>query len=355
MIYRTLGRTGAPVGVIGLGCEYLINQPASQIVSVVREALDAGVNYFDLFYAQPAIRNAYGEALAGRRHQVMVAGHLGASYQDGPDGQYARTRDLAVSEAYIHDLLRRLRTDYLDVLFLHNCDEPDDYEVVITRHRELAERFRQQGKARYLGFSSHTPATALRAVTSGAVEVLMFPIHLLEHAQEERTALLSACVEHNVGVVAMKPYAGGKILQEHASAAVTPVACLSYALAQFGVATVVPGAANLAQLRDALHYLDATAAERDFSPALRQLGAVGATSACVYCNHCLPCPVGIDIGAVTRALDLARRGAQEAARQAYARLATPASDCLQCGDCASRCPWHLDPPAAMAAAAALLE
>jgi predicted aldo/keto reductase-like oxidoreductase len=350
MLYRTLGRTGAEVGVIGLGCEYLIDKPPGHAASVVRTAMDAGINYLDLFYAQPEIRDAYGEALAGRRESVLVAGHLGASHKDG---QYARTRDLALSEELIHDLLKRLRTDYVDVLFLHNCDDPEDYEFVITRHFELADRFCREGKARFIGFSGHTPATALMAADSGLVDVLMIQVHLLEHSREGREELLDACVERNVGVIAMKPYGGGKLLHEHASEAITPVSCLAYALAQPGVTLALPGPQDHAELDAALRYLDATDSERDFSQALQDLGTTEAAS-CVYCNHCLPCPVGIDIGAVTRLLDMAHRGALSPARAAYALLPVKASECLDCGDCADRCPWELDPPAAMAKAAEVL-
>ena len=351
MLYRTLGRTGAEVGVVGLGCEYLLHKPTDHIVSVVRSAIDAGVSYLDLFYAQPEIRDAAGEALAGRRESVLVTGHLGAWHQDG---QYARTRDLALSEELFHDLLRRLRTDHVDVLFLHNCDEPQDYRLVITRHFEMADRFRRQGKARFIGFSGHTPAIALRAVTSGLVDVLMFHVHLLEHGREGRDKLFDACVERNLGLVAMKPYAGGKLLHEHRSEAVTPVSCLAYALAQRGVTTVVPGAQDQSELREALGYLEAADSQRDFSQALCDLGAAPGGSSCVYCNHCLPCPVGIDIGGVTRLLDMARRGGRDAAREAYTWLDVPASECLDCGDCGERCPWQVDAPAAVRTAADVL-
>jgi predicted aldo/keto reductase-like oxidoreductase len=350
MLRRTLGRTGLQAGVVSLGCEYLIDKPKGHAVSVIRAALDAGVNYLDVFWAQPGIRDEYGEALAGRREEVLVAGHLGASCQDG---QYARTRDLALSEEYVHDLLKRLRTDYLDVLFLHNCDEPDDYEVVISQHYPLADRFRREGKARFIGFSGHNPPIALRAVTNGVVDVVMTQIHMLEHDREGRQELLDACVERNIGLIAMKPYAGGRLLREHASEAVTPVSCLAYALAQRGVSAVLPGPQDHAELADALHYLDAADAERDFSQALQDLGTVESAS-CVYCNHCLPCPVGIDIAAVTRLLDMAQRGAREVARQGYAQLTVKASECVECGDCADRCPWNIDAPAAMAEAGEVL-
>ena len=121
---RELGRTGLCVGAIGLGTEYLIEVPRQTVVSAVREAVDKGVNYLDVLFAFAHYRDNFGAALDGLRGEVILAGHLGAAEQDG---QYRRTRDPAECEDLIHDLLRRLRTDYLDVLFLHNCDEEDDY------------------------------------------------------------------------------------------------------------------------------------------------------------------------------------------------------------------------------------
>ena len=258
-----------------------------------------------------------------------------------------RTRDLAVSEVH-YDLLRRLRTDYLDVLFLHNCDEPDDYEVVITGTGSWRSAFGSRAR-RATSASAATPATALRAVTSGAVEVLMFRSTCW--STRGRTALLSACVEHNVGVVAMKPYAGGKILQEHASAAVTPVACLSYALAQFGVATVVPGRPTwrsfATRSTTSMPLLPSATSRRhcgSWAPSGRHRRASTATTASLPGRHrhrrrhrastwpgAAPggCPPGL---------------------APHPGLGLPAVWRLRLA-----LPWHLDPPAAMTAAAALLE
>mgnify|MGYP005679034535 CR=1 FL=1 len=62
MEYRTLGRTGLEVSAISLGTEYLLDVPPVQAVDVVRRAIEAGVNYFDLFYAQPAFRDTMAQA-----------------------------------------------------------------------------------------------------------------------------------------------------------------------------------------------------------------------------------------------------------------------------------------------------
>jgi aryl-alcohol dehydrogenase-like predicted oxidoreductase len=127
MLYRKLGRTGVDVGVIGLGLEHLEHAPKETVVSIVREAIDNGVNYMDLFMGSSGIRDNVGIAIKGRRDKVMIAGHLGAAMKDG---QYLRTRDKVVCEDFFNDLLKRLNTTYIDVLMLHFIDEMDDYERV---------------------------------------------------------------------------------------------------------------------------------------------------------------------------------------------------------------------------------
>jgi len=303
MEYRTLGRTGLSVSVISLGTEYLLDVPPEQATSVIRRAVEEGINYFDLFYAQPAFRDMMGEAFGGLRDRVLLTAHLGAGEKDG---QYERTRDLKRCADYIEDNLNRYRTDHVDVLFLHNCDEVGDCDAIFAPGGlgDMAERYRQQGKARFIGFSSHNVDIAHRAIETGRVDVLMFPINFTGHATPGRRELFQTCLDQGIGLVGMKPYAGGKLLEaqpepEGNRQAVTPVQCLAYAVSQPGVTTVVPGCSDLSQLEDALAWLTANDAERDFSSALAGHGQLR-SGECVYCNHCLPCPAGIDIGAVMR-------------------------------------------------------
>ncbi len=369
MQYRTLGRTGLRAGVIGLGTEYLLEVPRRQAIEVVRRAVDAGVNYFDLFYAQPAFRDTMGAAFRGVRDRVILTAHLGAGERDG---QYERIRDRQRCATYIEDNLRRYRTDHVDVLFLHNCDEARDFDAIFAPGglADMAERLRQDGKARFIGFSSHTVDTALRAIDTGRVDVLMFPINLTGHATPNRRRLLQACLDRGIGLVGMKPYAGGKLLQaqpqlsvgrvatggpslEMRRQAVTPVQCLAYALSRPGVTTVVPGCSDRSQLEDALAWLTADDEARDFSSALAGFGRLR-SGECVYCNHCLPCPAGIDIGAVMRLLDRARVQPAPAVRDEHAAMPANASDCVQCGACTPRCPFGVDPAKSMEQAARLL-
>jgi uncharacterized protein len=372
MQYRSLGRTGTRISAVSLGTEYLLDLPQEHVAGVVDAAIDAGVNYLDLFYGQPGFRDIMGNVLRGKRDKVMLAAHLGAIVVDG---QYGRTREPAVAQQYFLDFLQRYHTDYVDVLFLHNVDDPADYDVVMAEpFLGMAQRAKEEGKARIIGFSGHTVPMSLKAVQSGIVDLLMYPINLAGHAVDGRRELLQTCADLGVGVVAMKPYAGGRLLRaddtigmdgfqigsgagdvvKQRPTDITPVRCLAYALAQPGVSSVLPGCKDLAELAAALAVLSANEAEADFSPVLGQF-ADYREGECTYCNHCLPCPSGIDIGATQRLLEQAERRMTDALRAAYAALPVPASECTECGTCSSRCPFSVDATERVVAAARLFE
>lgn len=358
MDYRPFGRSGLEVSAVSLGTEYLIDLPQDHVSRVIRHAVDRGINYFDLFYAQARFRDVMGAAFAGLRERVMLSAHLGV-HEVG--GQNAKTRDLAVSEDYFHQYLRRLRTDYVDVLFVHNIDEQEDYDWAMAHLLPQAQALRSQGKARLIGFSGHTVATSLQAVQTGAIDVLMFPINLAGHALDGRADLFRTCLERGVGLVAMKPFAGGRLLRPETSvviknhhrgggrhgddtyvveekAAITPVQCLAYTLSRSGVSCALPGCKSVEEVNAALAVLEAAPGEKDFSTILPSLSEY-AEGECVYCNHCLPCPAQIDIGLTLRLLDEAQGGPSPAQLATYAALPVPASHCTECGACTDRCPF----------------
>ena len=379
MRYRKLGKTGIDVGVIGLGAEYLEYEPEDTVVSVVHEAIDGGVNYIDLFMASPDVRDNFGTALKNKRHKVMIAGHLGSILQDG---QYCASRDKALCEKFYADLLTRFQTDYIDVLVLHLVDETDDYEAIVSSEglMGIAMRLKKEGKARFIGLSSHNVPTALRAVNSGQIDVIMFPVNpafdtlpgntkaeaLREESSykqagttenrliPERKDLYHACATRGVGLVAMKPYAAGLLFTKNnpSSIVLTPVQCLNYALSQPGVCTAVPGCKNVAEMKAALAFLDASDEEKDYS-SINLNSVWKLKGSCMYCNHCLPCPVRIDIGKTTRITDTAGYEIDDNIISEYEVLPVKASACTECGACMERCPFGVDIIANMNRAAAV--
>ncbi|MBT4501410.1 MAG: hypothetical protein HOC74_27020 [Gemmatimonadetes bacterium] len=369
MEYRKLGRTDLQVSAVSLGTEYLIDQSDAKVTTVIRTALDRGVNYFDLFFAQSRFRDQMGTAFAGRRDQAILAAHLGAA---DINGQYERTRDPQLSEQFFLDFLERYRTDHADLLFLHNSDTQEDLDQMLAPGGllEMARRFQQEGKTRFIGFSGHNATTSRQIVESGAIDVLMFPVNLTNHSMPGRADLFTACNEQQVGLVAMKPYAGGNLLSDKTAilvdtfkmgrasldgapmlmekaASISPPQCMAYVLDQPSVTTVVPGCADMKQLDEALAWLQASDAEKDISALLPAFERFG-TGECVHCNHCLPCPSEIDIGQTLRLMQQAQKEMTPALREEYSAMPANAADCIECGDCVERCPFGVDVTAQMA-------
>lgn len=373
---RILGGTGVAVSEIGLGTEFLLGLSRTEIVRVIHESLDRGIDYVDMFWAHPDLRDCLGAAFRGRREGVVITAHLGSTVQGG---QYAISRDPETCETFFHDFLTRMETDYVDVLFLHNCNAPTDYEAVIAPGGllTLAQSLVEQGKARFIGLSSHNVVTAARAIGSGSIDVLMFPINLAAYAVPGKEGLLTTCATRDVGLVAMKVYGGGSLLRDKRVIAledfqmgrqempgapshyertceITPVQCMAYVLDRPEIATTVPGCKSVEELHDALRVCDATDEEKAYVhilPAFAQF----ARGECVYCNHCLPCPSGIDIGRTIGLLEQGRHEFTEELRAAYAELDMTASDCVECEQCTKRCPFDVDVVGKMREAAVLFE
>ena len=205
-----------------------------------------------------------------------------------------------------------------------------------------------------MGLSGHTAPIAIKAVQSGLIDVLMYPINLLGHDDEEVRALYQVCEEQDVGLVAMKPYHGGTLLFANGKpSGITPAQCLHYVLAQ-PLSTTVPGARNAEELQATLHYLEATEEEKDYSSIPANIHDYLAGQ-CVYCHHCLPCPQDIQIGWMIWLADYAQRGVTDELRGWYSSYSVKASACIECGDCVERCPFGVDVIAKMRETVELFE
>ena len=146
----------------------------------------------------------------------------------------------------------------------------------------------------------------------------------------------------------MKPFSGGQLLDARTSPfgkALTEYQCIKYALDKPGVITVLPGVRSRADLERVLEYFDAKDEEKDWS-VIGTFAPADAVGKCVYCNHCKPCPAGLDIGMINKYHDLARAGDKLAADH-YAKLSRYASDCIGCGHCDRRCPFGVRQSARM--------
>jgi predicted aldo/keto reductase-like oxidoreductase len=169
------------------------------------------------------------------------------------------------------------------------------------------------------------------------------PSHGKLELSQKRMELYRECEKHGIGITVMKPYGGGRLLNAKTSPfnkEMTIHQCIQYALDRPAVLSCLPGVRSRADLQDALDYYSVSRKEREYS-FIGNLPHKTLQDTCIYCNHCQPCPSGIDVGSVNKYLDLAKAG-DELAKDHYMKLSKNANDCTKCGVCEENCPFHVD-------------
>ena len=367
MNYRELGTTGLRVSEIAMGCEGFAEDECRNTGRMFDAAEGLGINYFDLYTSSPQVRASVGQALKGRREKFIIQSHICSVWQDG---QYKRTRKIEDVKAGMEEMLSLLQTGYIDIGMIHYCDSLEDWkEIVEGPVLAYARELKEAGTIGHIGLSSHNPQVALEAVRSGHIQVLMFsvnPCYDLQPAREdveelwksanytaplvnmdpERQELYETCQRMGVGITVMKAFGGGDLLDAKlspAGKALTVNQCLHYALTRPAVATVLAGARSVEQLEQSAAYEEAPDDEKDYALAFASFPNISWEGHCMYCSHCAPCPRYIDVASVTKFLNLARAqgSVPETVREHYEVLSHHAGECIRCGACETRCPFHV--------------
>ncbi len=320
MEFRTLGKTGLRISRLGFGGIPIQRIDAESAAKLMRELLDAGINYIDTARGYTVSEEYIGLGLEGIRDQFVLA-------------TKAMSRDRAGMEKEIATSLKNLRTEYIDLYQIHN-PTPADLEKVCAPGGalEALQAAKAAGKIGHLGVTAHTTAVFEMALALPWVETIMFPYNIVETQGEE---LIRKAAQQGVGFIVMKPLAGGAI--EDATLA------LRFILQNEDVSVVIPGMANPEELAQNVaaceNVTPLTQEELRSIQAIRdQLG----TNFCRRCNYCAPCTAGISIYSIFLMEGyLSRYGLEDWARARYAALSKTASDCVGCGVCETRCPYHL--------------
>ncbi len=349
MQYRTNQHSGDRVSVIGIGSAYLFDAVREEGVRALRTAYEGGVNYFDLAAGDGKAFPLWGEALGDVRKNVFYQIHFGADYSQGTYGWSLKLDTVKRSVAWQLD---KLKTDYIDYGFIHCQDEEADWETY--RRNGVYDYIRQlqaEGVVRHVGLSSHTPRVIQRILDDVPIDMLMFSVNPAydygkgEYANggvNERAEIYRRCEKEGIGISVMKPFSGGQLLTSDQSPfgqALTPFQCIRYCLDKPGVLTALCGVRNTDDVCRLLTYSDQPEEALDYS-IIGTFAPPEASGRCVYCNHCKPCPAGLDIGLINKYYDLSRIG-DTLAREHYLNLEKKASDCISCGHCDKRCPFRV--------------
>jgi aryl-alcohol dehydrogenase-like predicted oxidoreductase len=316
-----LGSTGLMVTRTAFGALPIQRVSMDEAKVILRNAYEAGINFFDTARAYSDSEEKIGNALSDVREDIVIATKSGAG-----SGEQL-TSD-------VHTSLEKLKTDYIDVLQLHNAQPLPEPGEKAGRY-DAAVELKKQGLIRHIGISNHRVDVAAAAVKSGNFETLQFPLSMV--SAERDLALVDLCKEHNVGFIAMKAMAGGLIRNTRAAFAF---------LRQFDNVVPIWGIQRRSELDEWLRY-DAEEVELDdeLRTAVKIEREELAGDFCRACGYCLPCPVEIPIPMAARMSLLLRRMPsarflEESWRERMLRI----ENCLECGQCASRCPYGLDTP-----------
>lgn len=320
MEYRILGKTGLKVSRMGFGGIPIQRIDAEGTKKLMHQLLDAGVNYIDSARGYTVSEEYIGYALEGiRDHFVLATKGRGITKED-------MNRDIETS-------LKNFRTDYIDLYQLHNPSLADlETALAPDGALEALQEAKASGKIGHIGVTTHSTEIFKMALEMDWVETIMFPYNIVESQGAE---LIKACTEKNIGFICMKPLAGGAI--ENAELA------MRYIASNPDVTEIIPGMAAPEELEQNIASIsNSTPLTPDELRQIQEIRDALGTQFCRRCNYCAPCTVGIGIPTVFLMEGyLSRYGLTDWARSRYEAMPHHASDCVACGACEERCPYHL--------------
>jgi predicted aldo/keto reductase-like oxidoreductase len=245
---RTLGHTGEQVSILGVGGYHLGVPSEPEAISIVRTALDAGMNFLDNSwdYNNGVSEERMGKALRdGYRQKAFLMTKI--------DGRDAKTATQQLNES-----LKRLQTDHLDLLQFHEVIRMNDAERIFAPGGALETvlKARDGGKLRYIGFTGHKSPYIHKHMLEVAdqhkftFDTVQMPLNVMDAHYESFTSIvLPILKQKNIGVLGMKPMGDPFILKSNT---VTAVECLRYALS-LPTSVVITGCDSMERVQQAIN------------------------------------------------------------------------------------------------------
>ncbi|MBM4278520.1 MAG: hypothetical protein FJ130_11680 [Deltaproteobacteria bacterium] len=328
--HRTLGKTGLKVTSVSMGVMNC-SDPA-----VLHRAFDLGINFYDTADCYMGGRNEemVGKAFEGKRQQVLIQTKVHDS-------------DEKKMRASVERSLRRLRTDYIDVLIWHNFNSTK--EVSDPRLFEFMTKMKKEGKARFTGFSSHSNMASLlkEASKSNQHDVALVSYNFTHSKSLKEAVALAAKSE--IGIVAMKTQSGG--YKKEKMGGLNPhQAALKYVLMDQNVSCAVPGVTTVEEIEECAAVMRTLLTEKNIDELKRYHGFLRGR-VCTFCGGCSgECPYGVSHQNLLRVVAY-HEGYEEGRliREALEEkdLAKNIHLCSDCSSCSVVCRRGLDVKAQM--------
>ncbi len=315
-----LGRTEILATNISFGVLPIQRVDFETAKSILCRAYEAGINYYDTARSYTDSEEKIGYALSDVRKEIFIA-----TKSPSLTGEGVR-KDIETS-------LKMLKTDYIDVLQMHNppfCPKPGEdngiYDALL--------KAKQDGLILHIGITNHREHVAREAIASGLYELLQFPFTYISGDSEFEVKEL--CVKNDMGFVAMKALAGG--LLSNAGAVYT-------FFEQHPDALPIYGMQHMHELEEFLSFDKNPPKPEDYKTVMEKDIQELKGNFCRNCGYCLPCPQGIKVDHISRVYyNLRRMPLKNLMNDEWKGYMDETKNCTGCGACSSRCPYNIDPP-----------
>jgi len=315
-----LGATTLEISEIGFGGIPIIPLPREEAVSVVKHCFDLGITFFDTANMYPTSEEKLGVALKSVRNEVIIA-------------TKTAQRDAKGATDHLDLSLKQLQTDWIDVYQLHNVSNEEALNQVLAPQGayEAVSKARDAGKIRFIGISSHSIATATEALKTGLFQTLQFPFNFIESDPADKLFPLAS--QNQMGIIGMKPLGGG--ILERADL------CFRF-LQQHRYVVPIPGirAKKEADEIIELYRNVEPLSEADLKDIENIRSALG-EKFCHRCEYCMPCEQGVQISSVLMFQAAAKRLSREGVKGWIGKAMQSVEQCIECGECEQKCPYHL--------------
>jgi aryl-alcohol dehydrogenase-like predicted oxidoreductase len=272
---RILGRTGYEVSAVGLGGIPIQRVDEETAYEIVKAAYENGINFIDTARGYMDSEKLLGYALEkiGRDKFILATKSM------------ARTYDAALEE--IHTCMENLRTDYLDLYQFHNVRTKEDLDTLMGDNGALkaVKELKAKGIIKEIGITSHSVDLLDIALDTDEFATIQYPYNPVE---QQGAPIFRKAKEKNVGVIVMKPLAGGAIPKGEL--------CLRFVLENEDVTSAIPGMDSVEQVVENVRAgNDRRALTDEEREELSEEKASLGTEFCRRCSYCAPCSVGIDM------------------------------------------------------------
>lgn len=305
IIYRTLGRTKLRIPIVSFG---VMNSDSPDLL---RKALEMGVKYLDTAhtYLRGNSERFIGQVLEEDKFRDKV--YIGTKMSFAKDREkkiFLREasggRPVATEEnldTQLETSLQRLRTDYVDILYLHGCESPQmaTYEPMMN----ALVKVKKAGKARFLGISTHAndPEVIRAAVDSRVYDVILTSYNIMQKNKDEMKKAIQYAAEKDIGTVAMKTH-GGNRLNRDPDVEIDHAAALKWVLNDKNVCTTIPGMTAIDQLEFNFKVMNDFALSEKEKREIQLASMLRGTLYCQDCRFCVStCPKKVEIPELMRA------------------------------------------------------